>query len=150
MRRLQLGWRPAKPTNWKHKNLASIRRKKFSTPMTKRIQARHYSFWISAEASTKCEADASEIHYARTSDEASTPLMARRWIDEVHGKQRTKNKFSLEPKNSKLIYRRFRPSVYTIFREFDPGSGQTLAACLTHASRTECLRLKLRQISLVT
>ena len=25
----------------------------------------------------------------------------------------------------------------TIFREFDPGSGWTLAACLTHASRTE-------------
>ena len=26
------------------------------------------------------------------------------------------------------------------FREFDPGSGRTLAACLTHASRTEILR----------
>ena len=24
-----------------------------------------------------------------------------------------------------------------IFREFDPGSGRTLAACLTHASRTD-------------
>ena len=24
------------------------------------------------------------------------------------------------------------------YREFDPGSGRTLAACLTHASRTEC------------
>ena len=24
-----------------------------------------------------------------------------------------------------------------IIREFDPGSGRTLAACLTHASRTE-------------
>ena len=23
------------------------------------------------------------------------------------------------------------------FREFDPGSGRTLAACLTHASRTK-------------
>ena len=28
----------------------------------------------------------------------------------------------------------------TNFREFDPGSGWTLAACLTHASRTEFLR----------
>ncbi len=27
--------------------------------------------------------------------------------------------------------------VYTKTREFDPGSGRTLAACLTHASRTE-------------
>ena len=27
----------------------------------------------------------------------------------------------------------------TIFWEFDPGSGRTLAACLTHASRTEVL-----------
>jgi hypothetical protein len=25
--------------------------------------------------------------------------------------------------------------------EFDPGSGRTLAACLTHASRTDCLVL---------
>ena len=25
----------------------------------------------------------------------------------------------------------------TIYKEFDPGSGRTLAACLTHASRTE-------------
>src|SRR6185437_6706188 len=25
--------------------------------------------------------------------------------------------------------------------EFDPGSGRTLAACLTHASRTRCLHL---------
>ena len=27
------------------------------------------------------------------------------------------------------------------FREFDPGSGRTLAACLTHASRTKHLEL---------
>ncbi len=25
--------------------------------------------------------------------------------------------------------------------EFDPGSGRTLAACLTHASRTDCMQL---------
>ena len=31
-------------------------------------------------------------------------------------------------------------------REFDPGSGWTLAACLTHASRTGIISLKLRQI----
>ena len=31
------------------------------------------------------------------------------------------------------------------FREFDPGSGRTLAACLTHASRTEINGMKLRQ-----
>ena len=31
-------------------------------------------------------------------------------------------------------------------REFDPGSGWTLAACLTHASRTGNFSLKLRQI----
>ena len=29
------------------------------------------------------------------------------------------------------------------FREFDPGSGRTLAACLTHASRTEISELAL-------
>ena len=30
-----------------------------------------------------------------------------------------------------------RKAYDTIFREFDPGSGRTLAACLTHASRTK-------------
>ena len=30
------------------------------------------------------------------------------------------------------------------FREFDPGSGRTLAACLTHASRTESIRWSFR------
>ena len=28
-----------------------------------------------------------------------------------------------------------------LFGEFDPGSGRTLAACLTHASRTESAQL---------
>ena len=32
----------------------------------------------------------------------------------------------------------------TIYWEFDPGSGWTLAACLTHASRTELFWLRLR------
>ena len=31
-----------------------------------------------------------------------------------------------------------------IYREFDPGSGWTLAACLTHASRTELFRWSFR------
>ena len=35
-------------------------------------------------------------------------------------------------------------SFNTIFREFDPGSGWTLAACLTHASRTELFEEILR------
>ena len=30
------------------------------------------------------------------------------------------------------------------YREFDPGSGRTLAACLTHASRTELVGSRLR------
>ena len=29
--------------------------------------------------------------------------------------------------------------------EFDPGSGRTLAACLTHASRATCLRVTERR-----
>ncbi|GEM_PF-6678858 len=28
------------------------------------------------------------------------------------------------------------PQIQTLYGEFDPGSGQTLAACLIHASRT--------------
>ena len=35
-------------------------------------------------------------------------------------------------------------SFNTIYWEFDPGSGRTLAACLTHASRTEFIGLRLR------
>ena len=35
------------------------------------------------------------------------------------------------------------------FREFDPGSGWTLAACITHSSRTECRGLILREASFV-
>ena len=35
-------------------------------------------------------------------------------------------------------------------REFDPGSGRTLAACLTHASRTECFNGTLRSEDEVT
>ena len=31
-------------------------------------------------------------------------------------------------------------SFHPQYEEFDPGSGRTLAACLMHASRTECLR----------
>ena len=106
MRRVQQGWRLAKPTNRKHWNLASIRRRQFSTPMTKRIQARQYS------------------------------------------KQRTK--YFNEPITHKNDISKLRLLYIPFFREFDPGSGQTLAACLTHASRTECLRLRLRSISLVT
>jgi hypothetical protein len=30
--------------------------------------------------------------------------------------------------------------ILEIFREFDPGSGWTLAVCLTHASRTEVFK----------
>ena len=35
----------------------------------------------------------------------------------------------------------FRLFVLCLYGEFDPGSGRTLAACLTHASRTERLQL---------
>ena len=35
-------------------------------------------------------------------------------------------------------------SLNTIYWEFDPGSGRTLAACLTHASRTELFGSRLR------
>ena len=37
-----------------------------------------------------------------------------------------------------------RRCVDTIYREFDPGSGRTLAACLTHASRTRIYRSRIR------
>ena len=36
----------------------------------------------------------------------------------------------------------------TIYREFDPGSGRTLAACLTHASRTRIYGKRIRPIEI--
>ena len=33
-----------------------------------------------------------------------------------------------------------KSNIQEIFREFDPGSGWTLAVCLTHASRTEAFQ----------
>ena len=44
-----------------------------------------------------------------------------------------KNKQSNERQNNAKRYL----SKENIKREFDPGSGRTLAACLTHASRTK-------------
>ena len=38
-----------------------------------------------------------------------------------------------------------KETVDTIYWEFDPGSGRTLAACLTHASRTKHFRFEIRQ-----
>ena len=38
----------------------------------------------------------------------------------------------------------FHSSNKTFIGEFDPGSGRTLAACLTHASRTELFDGSLR------
>ena len=42
---------------------------------------------------------------------------------------------------------RDRFDIIQTFREFDPGSGWTLAACLTHSSRTEMPWLILREAS---
>ena len=40
---------------------------------------------------------------------------------------------------------RRKSDIIKIFREFDPGSGWTLAACITHSSRTESDHLILRE-----
>ena len=42
--------------------------------------------------------------------------------------------------NSETTIRANSNFLINIIGEFDPGSGRTLAACLTHASRTEVLR----------
>ncbi len=47
-------------------------------------------------------------------------------------------KRSKEPKaRSKKVVDRILREAIDFYGEFDPGSGRTLAACLTHASRTE-------------
>ena len=45
--------------------------------------------------------------------------------------------FALQTANYKLSLNKQEPNSSSIYHgEFDPGSGRTLAACLTHASRT--------------
>ncbi len=61
---------------------------------------------------------------------------------------RRKNSLWRKRLTKELLSQFFRSICYELdiklelifFREFDPGSGRTLAACLTHASRTEFLR----------
>ena len=43
-----------------------------------------------------------------------------------------------------LVFRALLSFLNNFIREFDPGSGRTLAACLTHASRAvQCLALSI-------
>ena len=55
-------------------------------------------------------------------------------------KLKQSKKEARENSSEKGISRRVTPDGRDIqfFREFDPGSGLTLAACITHSSRTEC------------
>ena len=46
-------------------------------------------------------------------------------------------------RSSMVSFPRQRGEGFDINGEFDPGSGRTLAACLTHASRTDCSGLAL-------
>ena len=46
-------------------------------------------------------------------------------------------RFFWELESESIRYNHGKPCLYTIYWEFDPGSGWTLAACLTHASRTK-------------
>ena len=75
------------------------------------------------------------------------------WVLEIQNKNQVKiwkaNVFWTESKEvsgtcTRTVTGRATSKVLRTFRhltwEFDPGSGWTLAACLTHASRTECKR----------
>ena len=55
----------------------------------------------------------------------------------LHQKNSEKNIKQTKKKSAEMsrVYKIFGFNI-TIEREFDPGSGRTLAACLTHASRT--------------
>ena len=79
----------------------------------------------------------------RTWNFESFLLLVNRWKSQLQLKQS-------DTSDSKVDFKNFG-SLNTIFREFDPGSGWTLAACLTHASRTELLwwsfRMDLKQLS---
>ena len=52
-------------------------------------------------------------------------------------KETQKSKKKLEKSSEKDVRQRKLFDI-EFFREFDPGSGLTLAACITHSSRTEC------------
>ena len=52
------------------------------------------------------------------------------------------NKRTFKPVLEEFVMSWISNDLNYFFREFDPGSGRTLAACLTHASRTEFLRIE--------
>ena len=72
------------------------------------------------------------------------PVITLRDTQRIQWRQHNKCQRTLCVKRASKLWKWFQLErvKIQIFREFDPGSGRTLAACLTHASRTEILQMK--------
>ena len=105
------------------------------------------------------------LRWATSNEESKQALKVRRTlkIEQRDNSKETRNDFEESSKNYSEMYTKIHQEITDIvsdifvnerlklwnwferskgcwdtnFREFDPGSGRTLAACLTHASRTE-------------
>jgi hypothetical protein len=68
---------------------------------------------------------------------AQTPGLRKSWSlktkQQGQPMRETRKSFKINHEQAIIFYKKLN----NFFGEFDPGSGRTLAACLTHASRTE-------------
>ena len=80
---------------------------------------------------TKSEVQSLDIDLSRTTELVQFLKTQKRKLTLKKNKSARKAKSSLDK-----ICTGFRVCGYRIIREFDPGSGLTLAACITHSSRT--------------
>ena len=87
-------------------------------------------------------------HWKLNNEERSTSIKyVRERNSKISERKNTTQTKVREAKKKALeqiwTYRKVR--LNTTIREFDPGSGWTLAACITHSSRTELFELILRE-----
>ena len=71
------------------------------------------------------------------------------WKITLNNSKQTSNSYRTQAIVSEWLQRfnAFKWRLDTIYKEFDPGSGRTLAARLTHASRTELFRACFEKLS---
>ena len=106
------------------------RRKKFLTSWFESDKIIKLSRRAAANKIVPCKLNNASLNELQTWNSFEFILRSNR-------KQQLRYIKSCKPDNLETWLERALLVVIQFFREFDPGSGWTLAACLTHASRTE-------------
>ena len=77
------------------------------------------------------------INLAIRGDALTSDIVSESWSlkTKQQGQPMRETRKSFKKNHERIIF--FNEVEITFYGEFDPGSGRTLAACLTHASRTE-------------